>query len=194
MKQSQQAEWLSLIEISGPFLSLTTLEKAFPQGLEDVQTPRRRALRAAYEEWAEAVEEQDPQLPEFHKEWIRLVLIELLEYDQQSLTSVADWSGELPCISSQEHSGSFQPDWIIHSLVNGKERLFIAVLPPGTDLESVRKDDSWPVTLQERMVLLCRAYGLRVGLVTNGERWMLVNAPEGFNSSQASWYALLWFQ
>jgi hypothetical protein len=28
------AEWLKLVEVSGPFLSLSVLQKAFPQGLE----------------------------------------------------------------------------------------------------------------------------------------------------------------
>lgn len=71
--------------------------------------------------------------------------------------------------------------------------MFIAVLPPESDLESFQKGDNWPVSLQERMALLCRTHGVRLGLLTNGERWMLVNAPIGSTSSQASWYARLWF-
>ena len=35
---------------------------------------------------------------------------------------------------------------------------------------------------------------LPVGLVTNGERWMLVHAPVGAAASFASWYARLWGQ
>ena len=34
---------LSLIDISGPFITISILEKAFPQGLEAVKTPRRRS-------------------------------------------------------------------------------------------------------------------------------------------------------
>ena len=30
------ADWLSLIEISGPFVSMPILAEVFPQGLEDV--------------------------------------------------------------------------------------------------------------------------------------------------------------
>lgn len=187
---SKHAEWLSLIEISGPFLTVSMLDKAFPQGLEAVETPRRQRLRAAYEEWREAVDQEDKLLPELHQEWVRLVLAELLEYDQESLVHADDWPGELPIVSSQEHTGTFKPDWIVRSPADGKPRLFIAVLPPDTDLESVQRGDGW----QERMTLLCRAHGVRVGLLTDGERWMLVNAPVGSTSSQASWYARLWFQ
>jgi hypothetical protein len=191
---SKHAEWLSLIEISGPFLTVSMLDKAFPQGLEAVETPRRQKLRAAYEEWREAVDQEDRLLPELHREWVRLVLTEMLEYDQESLVHAGDWPDELPSVSSQEHAGTFKPDWIVRSPADGKPRLFLAVLPPDTDLESVQRGDGWPVSLQERMTLLCRAHGVRVGLLTDGERWMLVNAPVGSTSSQASWYARLWFQ
>ena len=191
---SKHAEWLSLIEISGPFLTVSMLDKAFPQGLEAVETPRRQKLRAAYEEWREAVDQEDRLLPELHREWVRLVLTEMLEYDQESLVHAVDWPDELPSVSSQEHAGTFKPDWIVRSPADGKPRLFIAVLPPDTDLESVQRGDGWPVSLQERMTLLCRAHGVRVGLLTDGERWMLVNAQVGSTSSQASWYARLWFQ
>lgn len=191
---SKHAEWLSLIEISGPFLTVSMLDKAFPQGLEAVETPRRQKLRAAYGEWREAVDQEDRLLPELHREWVRLVLTEMLEYDQESLVHAGEWPDELPSVSSQEHAGAFKPDWIVRSPADGKARLFIAVLPPDTDFESVQRGDGWPVSLQERMILLCRAYGVRVGLLTDGERWMLVNAPVGSTSSQASWYARLWFQ
>ena len=45
------AEWLSLLEISGPFLSLETLVAVFPQGIEHDNADVRRHLRQAYEEW-----------------------------------------------------------------------------------------------------------------------------------------------
>jgi len=34
--------------------------------------------------------------------------------------------------------------------------------------------------------------GVRLGLVTNGEHWMLVDAPKGETTGYASWYASLW--
>lgn len=191
---AQHIEWRSLIEISGPFLAASVLESAFPQGLDAVETPRRQKLRAAYEEWRDAVNEEDPLLPQLHQEWIRLVLTDLLEYDNESLVSAADWAGELPSVSSQENTGTFSPDWLIHAPGDKKARLFISIFPPDTNLESSGQNDGWPASLLERMTLLCRAHGVRLGLLSNGERWMLVNAPEGSTSGQASWYARLWFQ
>jgi type I restriction-modification system DNA methylase subunit len=44
------------------------------------------------------------------------------------------------------------------------------------------------------MTLLCRANDVRVGLVTDGERWTVVNAPVGATSGYATWLARLWWQ
>ena len=49
-------DWLSLIEISGPFLAVPVLKEAFPQGLEELDGGKRKRLRQAYDEWREAQE------------------------------------------------------------------------------------------------------------------------------------------
>lgn len=45
------AEWLSLLEVSGPFLSMPVLLRAFPQGLDAHDADLTRDLRLAYDEW-----------------------------------------------------------------------------------------------------------------------------------------------
>jgi len=47
------AEWLSLVEVSGPFLSMPVLQRAFPQGLDEHDAEGGRQARSAYEEWAD---------------------------------------------------------------------------------------------------------------------------------------------
>jgi hypothetical protein len=190
---SRHTEWLSLVEVSGPFLAVPVLEKAFPQGLDIVETPRRQHLRAAYEEWCDAVEEEDPLLLDLHREWVRLVFTEILEYDSATLKTDAEAAAAYT-VTSPERTESFTADWLIVSPSDWKPRLFVSIQPPGTDIEKVRKDDRWPASLLEQMTVLCRAHGVRLGLITDGERWMLVNAPSGATSSDASWYARLWFQ
>ena len=56
------------------------------------------------------------------------------------------------------------------------------------------KGDGWSASPAERMVELCRATEVRLGLVSNGEQWMLVDAPVGAVTTFASWYARLWGQ
>lgn len=192
-KISQHTEWLSLIEVSGPFLVVSELEKIFPQGLDVVETPRRQRLRAAYEEWCDAVDENDPQLAELHREWIRLVLSDIIEYDGDVLIPNDKLENPLSYLSP-EHAGTFRPDFVIRGDSDKKPKLIISIQPPGTDLEKVKVGDGWPASLLERMTLLCRQEDIRLGLLTNGERWMLVNAPVGSTSGNASWYARLWFQ
>ena len=190
---SRHTEWLSLVDVSGAFLALPVLEKAFPQGLDIVETPRRQHLRATYEEWRDAVDEGDPLLPELHQEWIRLVFTQILEYDTEILKAEADVVSSYT-VASPERTETFSPDWVFVSPSDTKPRIFVSLHPPGTDLGKVRKDDKWPVSLRDRMTALCRVHGVRLGLLTNGERWMLVNAPSGATSGDASWYARLWFQ
>ncbi len=48
------AEWLSLLEVSGPFLSMSVLCDALPQGLDDIDTELVQMLRSAYEEWLDS--------------------------------------------------------------------------------------------------------------------------------------------
>jgi len=188
---SRHAEWLSLVESSGPFLAVSVLESVFPQGIETVQTADRQRLRRAYEEWCEAVDENDAQLDALHREWVRLVAEALLEYD----SAVCRPQGQLDdslSYRSPEHDVTVVPDWAVFS--DTRARLLAAVHPSGTDLESPIGRDGWPASPIERMTLLCRATGVRLGLVTNGERWTLVNAPLGATSGHTSWYARLWFQ
>lgn len=192
-RPSQHIEWLSLIEVSGPFLAVGLLEKAFPQGLEKVETPRRQKIRAAYDEWCEAVDESDRELLALHREWVQLVLADILEYGREVL--YGNSAAEVPLeYRDPEHGVAFSPGLVVRSDGDTKPRLLISVYPPGTDLEKIKTNDGWPVSLMERMVSLCRSTGVRLGLLTNGERWMLVNAPVGATSSHASWYARLWFQ
>ena len=44
------------------------------------------------------------------------------------------------------------------------------------------------------MTNLCRATGVRVGLVTDGEQWTLVSVPADGSSSLGTWYARIWQQ
>ncbi|MGX9364515.1 Eco57I restriction-modification methylase domain-containing protein [Desulfoplanes sp. PS50] len=187
---SQHTEWLSMIEVSGPFLAVSVLEKVFPQGLESLETYRKKRIRSAYEEWRDAVQEDDPQLPELHRAWIGLVLDELLEYEDSVLETASDEF----TYKSPEGDGQFKPDFVLRADGGSSPMLFVSIMPEGTDLEKVKIGDGWPVPVFERMTLLCRDKAVRLGLVTNGERWMLVNAPVGSTSSYVSWYARLWFQ
>lgn len=184
-------EWLSLLEISGPFLSIEVLKEKLPQGLESIDASVRKRLRVAYDEWDEACYENDPQLDALHRAWVKMVLQEALEYEEGEFRYP---EGEEFTYHPMEHEGGISADFAIGREGDEKADIFVCIQEAGTDLEKILPGDEWPANVLERVVKLCRDKEVRFALVTNGERWTLVNAPVGSMSSTISWYARLWFQ
>lgn len=79
------AEWLSLVPVSGPFLSLPVLMEAFNTGLEPHDPEHVRLLRQEYANWQESLEKRKAD-PAPHHNWIRFVLTKALELDDRVLT------------------------------------------------------------------------------------------------------------
>jgi hypothetical protein len=191
------AEWLSLIEVSGPFLTPPVLIRAFPQGLPKVDGRKLGRLRAAYEEWANAQDAKASDAGALHTIWVQLVLVELLEFGDQTLRS-GDGVPPNLAVALAEHRETLQPSMAIVEPTGrakaGTPRLLVSIWPSDQDLESAAPAARWAATPLERMTQLCRSTGIRLGLVTNGERWTLVDAPVGQTAGYASWYAGLWLQ
>lgn len=188
-------EWLSLIEVSGPFLATPILKRVFSTGLPAVEPRIRQYLRQAYDEWCEARDNDDPRFAELHRAWIHEVLARGLEYDETDSGELLLRGGRIPPalrVTLPEHGVTLEPDYVLVSA--GKSQLLVQIYPADTDLQAALKLDGWAASPAERMERLCRASGCRLGLVTDGERWMLVDAPVGAVSTFASWYARLWGQ
>lgn len=192
-------EWLSLIEVSGPFLAEPVLKDAFPQGLEGLDTAKKTTVRQAYDEWREAVDLDDREFPKIHRAWIDLILKRILEFDENGSGDVLKSSEKLPhtirC-DLPEHGISLRPDYAVidGQATDSRPLILITVYDPDVSLAESLKGDSWAANPAERMVELCRATDVRLGLVTNGEQWMLVDAPVGAVTTLASWYARHWGQ
>ncbi|MGU3269045.1 Eco57I restriction-modification methylase domain-containing protein [Pseudomonas paraeruginosa] len=188
-------EWLSLIEVSGPFLATPVLKRVFSTGLPAVEPRIRQYLRQAYDEWSEARDNDDPRFTELHRAWIHEVLARGLDYDESDSGELLLRGERIPSeqrVTLPEHGVTLEPDYVLVS--GGKSLLLVQVYSAGTDLQAALKLDGWSASPAERMERLCRASGCRLGLVTDGERWMLVDAPVGAVSTFASWYARLWGQ
>lgn len=191
MSASQHIDWLNLVEKTGPFLAVGVLEEAFPQGLQKVETPKRQRVRSAYDEWRDAVDGEDAQLAALHREWIRLILLELLEFEP----SVLKPTDQLPptLVYREPLAGAeVKPEFAV--LSGDKARLLISSFGPDVDLSAPLAGESWTASPIERMTMLCRATGVRVGLVTNGERWTIVSVPADGSSSLGTWFARIWQQ
>ena len=185
---SKHTNWLPLIDVSGPFLTAGVLDGVFPQGLEAVYPEAKQRLRSCWEEWTEAVDERDSELPAIHREWCRSVLAEFLEMPSEVLVSGEKWS-----VTNETGTAQYSPQLCLVD-TEGKPMLFIGVYPPSTDLNGMLRQEEWTASPVERMTRLCRSHSVRLGLLTNGEAWTLVNAPQDSLSGTATWYARLWFQ
>ncbi len=191
---SNDHEWLNLVEVSGPFLAVPVLKDIFPQGLEALSSGHPQRLRRTYEEWREAVDIQDVDLTELHAAWVKEVLSTALEIDDAVLCSGVNLPARLTMMMP-EHGTTITPDLAVVNPTNADEPLLlIHVYAPDTNLEATHRFDGLAITPADRMVSLLRATGCPIGLVTNGERWMLVHAPVGAVAGFASWYARLWGQ
>ena len=180
------AEWLSLIEISGPFLSMPVLMEVFPTGLEAHDPDHQRLLRLAHEEW-----DAKPDDLTTHNSWSRFVLAKTLEYPPQVLLEGQAIPQSLQA-EVAEHREFLRPNFVLKDPNSGQPRMLIQTYPRNQDLTKPVPNLPWKASPDTRMTELLHVTGVRLGLVTNGERWMLVDAPKGETSGYASWYASLW--
>ena len=205
------AEWLSLLEISGPFLSMPVLLRVFPQGLDADDPALRGDLRTVYEEWLDDQRGLRPD-PALHRAWVQWVLSRVLEIpdeavqggDHEARNGAAD-QGHLPSVTVAEYGETLRPDFVLVEPPDPfgalhpdrKEqregpRLLVQIVPPDQNLEQPLKNARWKASPATRMMTLLRSADVRLGLVTNGEQWMLVHARPGASTTFVSWYAELW--
>ncbi len=181
--EDRHAEWLSLVETSGPFLTVPVLKRALPNGLE-ATPPTAGALRIAYDEWRE-----DPTLQ--HR-WIRWVLDELLELGE----SVAEATEADPSHRVGEHATNLRPTFVVRDRARAGTPavLLVHALPVGTALDRPLPGESWTASPIERAAELARASKIELALVTDGTHWTLVWAREGETRGTCNWRAELWFE
>src|SRR3954468_14217483 len=102
------AGWLSLVEVSGPFLSMPVLMRAFPQGMAALDAEAVRTLRGAYDQWADNQRGARPD-PALQRAWVRYVLTTLLGYNPDYLQEGQAIPEELQTHLA-EHGKTLRPD------------------------------------------------------------------------------------
>jgi hypothetical protein len=185
-------EWLSLLDVSGPFLAEPVLKEALPQGLQGLDPVVKKEVRQAYDEWREALDFDEAEFSKLHGAWISFVLERVLGFGANFLV-IGDRLGDGHCYLVPENGITLVPDAVVTD-GNGKSLLLVKRYDAETSLSEAAAPDGWAASPIERMIELCRATGVRLALVTNGEQWTLIDAPVGAVTSSASWYARLWSQ
>ena len=184
-------DWLSLVPNSGPFLSLPVLAQAFPQGLDAHDPVQARRLRMAFDEWDDNQMGKRPD-PGIHQTWIKLVLAETLGFEEL----LAEKQAIPQTLKSElaEYGVTLKPDWIVNDPATKKARLLVQVYPRSQSLTKPVPSSRWHTSPDTRMMQLLKDTGIRLGIVTNGDHWMLVNAPKNETTGYASWYANIWLE
>jgi len=184
-------DWLSLVPNSGPFLSLPVLSSAFPQGLDAHDADHARRLRMAFDEWDDNQLSNRPD-PGIHRAWIKFVLGETLGYEEL----LADGQAIPTTLKSEvaEYGETLRPDWIVNDPATKKARLIVQFFPRSQSLTKPVASSRWKTSPDTRMMQLLHDTGIRLGIITNGDHWMLVNAPKNETTGYASWYANLWLE
>lgn len=184
-------EWLSLVPNSGPFLSLPVLMRVFPQGLPAPDPELRKETRLMFEGWEDGKKDRAVR-----RAWSDFVLRSVLQFPAEV---VAEGQTIPPGMEARmsEFGEVLRPDVAIippKGANSIKPRLLVQFFHPDQDLEKPLRDKHWKASPATRMTELLHAADVPLGLITNGEHWMLVHAPRGETSGFASWYVPLWFE
>lgn len=180
-------EWLQLVDVSGPFLSLPVLMRVLPQGLEAQDTDISRDVRLAFGEW-----EDSRANPAIHTAWVEFVLKQVLEYPSDYLLGGQALPNGLEA-RVVEHGETLRPTYALQAPQELSPRLLITVYSPNQSLSHPVSGTAWKTASPDtRMMTLLHTTGIPLGLITNGEQWMLVSARPDETSSYITWDAGLW--
>ena len=184
--ERHHAEWLSLVETSGPFLSVPVLSKALPQGLDAPDSDVTARLRSAREQL-----DDDASL---HRSWCNFVLREVLELDETLAVGAQIPAGQEHRLAEQ--GDTVRPDLVVIDYTGGapKPVMHITIHSPGQRLDRRIADAAWSASPIDRIAALCRATGVSLGLATDGRSWALVSARPGETTGVCTWDADLWLE
>ncbi len=179
----RHAEWLSLVEPAGSFLTVPVLNRVFPNGLDKVDASTRNTVRDHLA--------SDLRDPAHATAWVEWVLRDLLRWGNRLRTGP-----QVPATLTHvagEHHAVLRPDYIVaEPTTDGdKVRALVCRWPHGTNLHAKVPGERWSAGPAERMSLLCRATGVPLGLVTDGNEWVIVWAPSNASPGSARFVASL---
>ncbi|MFG2174091.1 Eco57I restriction-modification methylase domain-containing protein [Streptomyces niveus] len=209
--KQQHLDWLNLVEVTGPFLTLPVLLRTWPQ-LEGVTSGRRADIRLHHGIW------QDDRKGAGRLDWIGFQLRTLLEWDdalhlREGAGQFGDNGESLAeddtlldrfAVSPPGADTTVRPDFALvrpgtdpaaePDTAGTAQHVPILglVLSPDTVPTRRIRDDSWAASGVDRLAHVLRHHGVELGLVTDGRWWSLVWAPPGGVTTSATFDTIAW--
>ncbi|MFD6949566.1 hypothetical protein A6A08_07535 [Nocardiopsis sp. TSRI0078] len=194
--RQQHLNWLGLVEVSGPFLTLPVLREVWPVKLDPLEPEQRRELRRAATLWRDATAPTGKHREAGRDAWVEYVLRDLLDWRETLRTDGL----EPLAMEVAEHDTAVTPSFVLTEPDAEPEgevkadsvRLLGLTLPVGQSPVQRVKGESWSAPPADRLAQLCRHHGVELGLATDGRWWVLVWAPRGGVTTTALFDASLW--
>ncbi|MFF8841403.1 Eco57I restriction-modification methylase domain-containing protein [Streptomyces sp. NPDC015127] len=199
----QHQEWLDLTEVSGPFLTMPVLLRAWPQ-LDALEKDERARLRARHADW-------QTDTTAGRDEWVAYVLRQLLGWDDALAFRQGDAEHhglDRLTLRVAEHNTEVRPDFALVEpgtdlaaepdvdSAAKRVRLLGMTVPAGTAptgrAVGGTRDGDWAAGPADRLARLLRHHGVALGLVTDGRWWCLVWAPVGGVTTTAVFDTIGW--
>ncbi|WP_316745066.1 Eco57I restriction-modification methylase domain-containing protein [Streptomyces sp. MK7] len=196
----QHQEWLDLTEVSGPFLTMPVLLRAWPQ-LDALEKDERARLRARHADW-------QTDTTAGRDEWVAYILSRLLGWNDALTLRVGESEHhglDRLTLRVAEHNTEVRPDFALvdpgtdlatepsTEAAAKRVRLLGLTVPAGTaPTARAGGGGDWAAAPADRLARLLRHHGVPLGLVTDGRWWCLVWAPLGGVTTTAVFDAIGW--
>ncbi|MEV7127789.1 DNA methyltransferase [Streptomyces sp. NPDC093260] len=196
----QHQEWLDLTEVSGPFLTMPVLLRAWPQ-LDALEKDERARLRARHADW-------QTDTTAGRDEWVAYILSRLLGWNDALTLRLGESEHhglDRLTLRVAEHNTEVRPDFALvdpgtdlatepsTEAAAKRVRLLGLTVPAGTaPTARAGGGGDWAAAPADRLARLLRHHGVPLGLVTDGRWWCLVWAPLGGVTTTAVFDAIGW--
>ncbi len=177
---ARHADWLSLVDPIGPFLTLPVIRRVWPGGPDRTPARLRVDLRQRYEELGKGEAER--------REFVGWTLRRLLSFGPAVLEGPA--VPEALDVFLPEHGVTLRADFaIVSPSEDPTARLLVTIWPAGTDLAAHVAGEQWAASPIDRLATHLRHCGVALGVVTDGDRFCVVYAPWQGAIGRATWVA-----
>ncbi|GAB3624193.1 hypothetical protein GCM10027418_22770 [Mariniluteicoccus endophyticus] len=170
-------DWLQLVDMDGPFLSVPELKRVYRQGFSNSLTSAEqtafKVAKAAFEKGWDVWQASPQQLD--------VVRAARDAWVSHILGSVFGWGQHLV---PDDSVGVQSPDLRVevtstYAFRRGDTRAALVLVVDPVDSLRAPGTDGWAADQIDRMELLLRAAKAPVGVVTDGRWWAMVSAPPG---------------